>query len=89
MYNVLPSGLEVCSSAKLFFQGVGESDWAFRSTFEVTDAELACRNVDLVIDGLDTYAIAKLVCDLTFLSSRAESAFPFPSHSQNGQKILE
>lgn len=31
--------------------------------------------MDLVIDGLDTYAVAKLVCDPTSLSSRAESAF--------------
>lgn len=29
----------------------------------------------MVIDGLDTYAVAKLVCYPTSLSNRAESAF--------------
>lgn len=37
-------------------QWVGESDWAFKNTFEVSVKELAALNVDLVFDGLDTFA---------------------------------
>ncbi|KAG6919397.1 hypothetical protein DXG01_006280 [Tephrocybe rancida] len=37
-------------------QWVGESEWAFKSTFEVTEEELRSPNVDLVFDGLDTFA---------------------------------
>lgn len=37
-------------------QWVGESDWAFKNTFEVSAKELAAVNVDLVFDGLDTFA---------------------------------
>ena len=41
--------------------GVGEADWVFKTTFSVTDAEHALPNIDLVFDGLDTYATVKLV----------------------------
>ncbi|KAG2042900.1 glycoside hydrolase family 2 protein [Suillus americanus] len=37
-------------------QWVGESDWAFKNTFEVSAKELAAVNADLVFDGLDTFA---------------------------------
>ncbi|KAF8076338.1 glycoside hydrolase family 2 protein [Lyophyllum atratum] len=37
-------------------QWVGESDWAFKSTFTVTDEELRSSHIDLVFDGLDTFA---------------------------------
>ncbi|ESK97613.1 glycoside hydrolase family 2 protein [Moniliophthora roreri MCA 2997] len=37
-------------------QWVGESRWAFKTTFVVSDAELATPHVDLVFDGLDTFA---------------------------------
>ncbi|KAF5387820.1 hypothetical protein D9615_000372 [Tricholomella constricta] len=37
-------------------QWIGESEWAFRSSFAVTDEELNSSNVDLVFDGLDTFA---------------------------------
>jgi len=40
--------------------GVGEAEWAFKTTFDVTD-ELLAPNVDLVFDGLDTFAAVKLV----------------------------
>jgi len=42
------------------FLGVGEAEWAFKTTFDVTD-ELLAPNVDLVFDGLDTFAAVKLV----------------------------
>ncbi|KAG6900940.1 hypothetical protein C0993_004377 [Termitomyces sp. T159_Od127] len=37
-------------------QWVGESDWAFKSTFTVTEEEYNSPHVDLVFDGLDTFA---------------------------------
>lgn len=41
--------------------GVGEAEWAFKTTFNVTERELASQNVDLVFDGLDTFANIALV----------------------------
>ncbi len=37
-------------------QWVGKTDWEYRTTFDVPAALLARRNVELVFDGLDTYA---------------------------------
>ncbi|EEB89673.1 hypothetical protein MPER_12203 [Moniliophthora perniciosa FA553] len=37
-------------------QWVGESRWAFKTTFAASDAELATPHIDLVFDGLDTFA---------------------------------
>ena len=42
-------------------QGIGEVEWAFRTTFVASDAEVASENVDLVFDGLDTFAVVELV----------------------------
>ena len=41
--------------------GGGEAEWAFKTTFDVTEDVLSAPNVDLVFDGLDTFAAAKLV----------------------------
>jgi hypothetical protein len=45
----------------LRFIGVGEAEWAFKTSFNVTEKELASQNVDLIFDGLDTFANVKLV----------------------------
>ncbi|KAK7049564.1 hypothetical protein VNI00_005595 [Paramarasmius palmivorus] len=37
-------------------QWVGEARWAFKTSFPVSDAELAAPHLDLVFDGLDTFA---------------------------------
>ncbi|KAJ8475140.1 hypothetical protein ONZ45_g15707 [Pleurotus djamor] len=41
-------------------QWVGESRWAFKTTFEVTESEYSASHADLVFDGLDTYATVYL-----------------------------
>jgi Beta-galactosidase/beta-glucuronidase len=41
-------------------QWVGLADWQYRSTFTVDAATLARRHVELVFDGLDTFADVKL-----------------------------
>ncbi|KAG5639016.1 hypothetical protein H0H81_007924 [Sphagnurus paluster] len=41
-------------------QWIGESEWAFKSNFVVSEEELNSSNVDLVFDGLDTFAKAAL-----------------------------
>lgn len=45
-------------------QWVGEAEWAFKITFNITEKELALRNVDLVFDGLDTFAKVTLNGDV-------------------------
>lgn len=43
--------------------GVGEAEWAFKTTFDVSKDELSGhKHFDLVFDGLDTFATVKLVC---------------------------
>ncbi|TRM61585.1 glycoside hydrolase family 2 protein [Schizophyllum amplum] len=37
-------------------QWIGESKWSFKTTFSVSKQDLSPSNVDLVFDGLDTYA---------------------------------
>ncbi|KDQ64291.1 glycoside hydrolase family 2 protein [Jaapia argillacea MUCL 33604] len=41
-------------------QWIGETEWVFKTTFSVKDTELAAPNVDLVFDGLDTFATVTL-----------------------------
>jgi len=41
-------------------QWVGEAEWAFKTTFDVTGLELSYPNIDLVFDGLDTFASVSL-----------------------------
>src|SRR6185369_13965362 len=37
-------------------QWIGKTNWEYRTTFQVTDALLAHKNLELVFEGLDTYA---------------------------------
>jgi beta-mannosidase len=60
-------------------QWVGESDWAFKNTFEVSAKELAAVNVDLVFDGLDTFASVEFVRYINFVT---------PHGSNPGAKTL-
>lgn len=41
--------------------GVGEASWCFKNTFSVTEKELSSCNLDLVFEGIDTYAVIELV----------------------------
>ncbi|KDR83785.1 hypothetical protein GALMADRAFT_133195 [Galerina marginata CBS 339.88] len=41
-------------------QWVGEAEWDFKASLDVTESELASANVDLVFEGLDTFASVKL-----------------------------
>jgi beta-mannosidase len=41
-------------------QWIGKTDWEYRTTFDAPAALLARRNVELVFDGLDTYATVYL-----------------------------
>lgn len=41
--------------------GIGEVEWAFKCSFSVSEQELASPNVDLVFDGLDTFASVVVV----------------------------
>lgn len=37
-------------------QWIGETDWEYKTTFEVSPTHLQRQNIDLVFEGLDTYA---------------------------------
>ena len=41
--------------------GIGEAEWAFKTTFAASEDEVAAENADLVFDGLDTFAKVELV----------------------------
>lgn len=43
------------------YTGIGESDWAFRTSFELDKNDFSASHADLVFDGLDTFAIVELV----------------------------
>ncbi len=36
-------------------------EWAFKTTFAASEKEVAAENIDLVFDGLDTFAVVELV----------------------------
>lgn len=42
--------------------GVGEADWAFKTTFNVSKEQLAEPHADLLFEGLDTF------CDISLVS---------------------
>lgn len=46
---------------KLTVIGVGEADWAFKTTFKVTKEQLAEPHADLLFEGLDTFCDISLV----------------------------
>lgn len=67
-----------------FASGVGEAEWAFKTSFDVAQGELSYPNVDLVFGGLDTFAAVALVClELGILSPTTDY------HWQNGKVILK
>jgi len=41
-------------------QWVGDADWLYRCTFQVSESDLQAANLDLCFDGLDTFAIVWL-----------------------------
>ncbi len=43
------------------FTGVGEAEWMFKTTFCTTEDEMRAPFVDLVFEGLDTFAKVELV----------------------------
>ena len=45
---------------ELRLQWIGESDWEYQTTFDVDSAALAHEHLDLVFDGLDTFAEVSL-----------------------------
>ena len=42
--------------------GVGEADWAFKTSFQVSEEQLQDDHADLVFEGLDTF------CDISLVS---------------------
>jgi beta-mannosidase len=45
------------------YLGVGEANWVFKTSFEVTAEQLKDPEIDLVFEGLDTY------CDIVLVST--------------------
>ncbi|KAI0824742.1 glycoside hydrolase family 2 protein [Trametes gibbosa] len=71
-------------------QWVGEAEWAFKTQFTVTDEEVAAENVDIVFDGLDTFAAVELngnkilETDNQFVAHRV----PVKTHLKAGENTL-
>lgn len=42
-------------------QWVGESDWRFKTVFEITEEQSKQDNVDVVFEGLDTFCHVEIV----------------------------
>lgn len=60
--SIHPSNPDLLSDPLVvFFSGIGESEWAFKSHFYMTEDELKSPNIDLVFDGLDTFASVHVV----------------------------
>jgi hypothetical protein len=68
---------DLAQNLALLCLGIGEADWAFKTSFEVIGRELSLPNIDLVFDGLDTFSIVSLVSkgssQLMVMSTRAHS----------------
>lgn len=60
MFNVA-SPIFPAFSKLIEIEGIGESQWAFKTNFHVTKEDLTSPNIDLVFDGLDTFVTAFLV----------------------------
>jgi hypothetical protein len=56
-------------------QWVGESDWRFKTVFEITEEQSKQDNVDVVFEGLDTFCHVEVV--------RISSRPPDPALSEN------
>ncbi|KAJ6614286.1 glycoside hydrolase family 2 protein [Mycena sp. CBHHK59/15] len=74
-------------------QWVGEAQWAFKTTFNISDEELKKPNADLVFDGVDTFASVVLngndilQCYNQFLSYRNELVLNFDSAYFKGREL--
>jgi hypothetical protein len=70
------------------FSGIGEADWAFKTSFDAGDPELSAPNVELVFEGLDTFSVVTLV-SRTFMSDdaigycSAHQRNPFPERPEH------
>lgn len=67
MFNVSRTALPSTPHSKPSL-GVGESEWAFKHTLEISEKELGAPNVDLVFEGLDTFATVTLVSRVQYRS---------------------
>jgi hypothetical protein len=56
--------------------GIGEAQWAFRTVFEVTEKEMTAENLDIVFEGVDTFAKVELVS----LSAKIDRCYGFDHH---------
>ena len=61
MSTCLASPLSLAQDHYLIRVGIGESDWIFKNVFLVAESDLAAPHVDLIFDGLDTFAAVTLV----------------------------
>jgi hypothetical protein len=53
--------LDVGTPGLTVSSGIGEADWAFKTSFEASDREHSAPNIDLVFEGLDTFSVVSLV----------------------------
>lgn len=56
--NLIPHPFEACNEKEL--QWIGQKDWVYRTTFDLSSDLMQRQNLSLVFEGLDTYASVKL-----------------------------
>ena len=54
----IPNPLAGCNETQL--QWIGEADWKYTTTLELTKEQINNKNIELVFDGIDTYAEVRL-----------------------------
>ncbi|SDC68883.1 beta-mannosidase [Williamwhitmania taraxaci] len=73
----IPNPLAGCNEARL--QWIGEVNWKYTSTVELTKEQINNQNIELVFDGIDTYAEVRLNGQLLEKTENMFRQYRFPA----------
>ena len=88
-HGLIPDPFYGCNEHEV--QWVGRQDWAYRKTFMVDEALLEARAIQLVFEGLDTYAAVRLNGQELFQSDNMFHPWEVDclEHLRPGENLLE
>lgn len=77
--------------AESYQNWVEHSDWEYKCTFSVTDKNITDKNIDLVLEGVDTYATIYLNNDsvASIENMFVGYTFPIKNYLKNGENTLK